>query len=125
MVNIYLKNTSQISRDTKRIVYSICEYLQGNEGFMNNDIVVTDPDANGVFCISLGDDNTPEMNVSAVISGIKRDPNKSKYFLSTPGGSGITAMSKADILRRISNELDDMEEKGIEFVDITLEEGVQ
>lgn len=32
MVNIYLKNTSQISRNTKRIVYSICEYLQGNEG---------------------------------------------------------------------------------------------
>ena len=54
MVNLYLRFPHKV--DALKLVYSICDALEGNRAFRENDIVVTDPDKDGRVLISLGDD---------------------------------------------------------------------
>ena len=54
MVNLYLRFPYKV--DAQKLVNSICDALVGNRAFIENDIVVASPDADGRVLISLGDD---------------------------------------------------------------------
>ena len=55
MVNLKIRFPYAV--DGKKLAYKICEALQGNRGFIENDIVVNDDEADEKsILISLGDD---------------------------------------------------------------------
>ena len=106
MVNLYLK--SEDIEDAVNLTYTICNYLKGNRAFKEDDIVVTDPDANGVTCISLGDDSTSNFDISAEVVGTVAYETGATYFLSEENATGIRADSKKDLLDRLSTRIDEI-----------------
>ena len=122
MINLYLKIPNE--NDTNKFVDNVCEHLKGNDAFINNDIVVTNADINNVFCISLGDDYSPRLDVSAEIVGVEQVPPYVNFYLGENGFSGQKAISKKNLLDRISDRIDEMIEDGIIEIDVTLEGAV-
>lgn len=43
------------------VVYDICEHLAGNPAYANSDIIVSDPDQDGVFSIVLGNNGAEDI----------------------------------------------------------------
>ena len=106
MVNLYLKADGV--ENAVELTYNICDYLKGNEAYVNSDIVVTDPDTNGVVCVSLGDDNTPSLDISTMVVGVKVNQPEVCYCLSEENSTGQYAMSKNDLLKRLSQRIDEI-----------------
>ena len=129
MVNIIIP--APAGKDFDSFIYQICEHLQGNKGYKENDIVVskipTTHQPNGEVTtervlISLGDDFTERYEIKAIpveVKVIEADKNTG-YFISTQNGSGIKAHNKDRALEYISELLDQAAEEGIETFDINL-----
>ncbi len=118
MVNLYLK--SENVEDPTNLAYKICEYLKGNRGFEEDDIIVTNPDKNGVLCISLGDDNTAAFDISAEVVGTVAHESNVEFYMSEENSSGILTMSKNDLLNRLSDRIDELVSEGIDTVEVLL-----
>ena len=111
MVNLYLKSES--IEDAVNLTYNICNHLKGNRAFKENDIVVTDPDENGVTCISLGDDYTSHFDISADVVDTVVYETDATYYLSEENSTGIKVYSKKELLDRLSSRIDEiLEERG-------------
>lgn len=111
MVNLYLKTEN--AEDAVNLTYNICDYLKGNEAFINSDIAVIGPSTDGVICVSLGDNNTPSLDVSASIVNVTINEPEICYYLSEENASGQYTMSKNDLLKRLSQRIDEIiEENG-------------
>ena len=119
MINLYLHIPEELYSD--RVVDEVCSYLQGNRGFQESDIVVTDPDGNNVFCINLGDDYTPRLDISAEIVGVEHIPGYVNFYLGEENNSGIKTRSKNDLLNRISRRIDELVDEVCNVFNITLE----
>ena len=79
MVNLFIQNTSYLSYEIFRDF--VCSYLVGNRGYVENDIVVSDEyQYKNILLISLGSDDSLEMNIRTTIDNID--------FLLPPNPSG-------------------------------------
>ena len=77
MVNLFIQNTSYLSYEIFRDF--VCSYLVGNRGYVENDILL----------ISLGSDNSLEMNIRTTINNID--------FLLPPNPSGKDRMNDIEM----------------------------
>ena len=117
MINLYLKVPETVKAEN--MVNTVCSHLVGNRGFVENDIVITNPDNNNVFCISLGDRYSNILEISAHICGVTIKENV-QYYLGEENSSGQKANSKEHLLNMISNRIDELLEQDVNMIDITL-----